>query len=628
MANDIRESLKSGPESPETPPINEKELRGPQQGGGPHGLSECYSYCDRFHRGNPTALRACYSSCDAIWKGREEPREVRPPGECFPQGIAELRDFLEKYTTEYLEGFESWWVVAEVAYLANRMLREGRLNKCNDVNGMIVRTLTEALDRAGVDRLSFREAYEDGVSDEVKQIVSSVFPNLTWKRKAQAAQISGPLTSPPQSAFPTLPESGSRRARLYQGHRRRGRGTAASLLVLLSLIALVYAVAERSSLSFLTSFILALTALIVRPKKYTAAWFILVILASPLIIGTIRGSPNTANNLGGSGSLVRLLSNATQPTSSVTLGSTQNSQQSLAIDAAWVNETFSLINSYRSGEGAPPLRYCPWLSDFAMVRFDTMVTDPAISHYDYEQDYQQYLGQYSEFLSTGEEVLFPSGFTPTQFVQYLESSAPLHWQVLMNPSYAYFGYYIGYGPTYVAIGSCNVSEIPGPNISIPQYLESHGCEVELENTTWLVVELSNWCSGPATISITSTFTLSPQFYEVFPLNYSLPTSQENATLTLYVTSTSPVKLFVLTPAQYNYYQSLYMQQAWSFTGPAYYYAGESETFKAQVELNVTQMSHGGYYLIVSNVLPNANTAYVVLNASITFTPQTPKILTP
>jgi len=164
------------------------------------------------------------------------------------------------------------------------------------------------------------------------------------------------------------------------------------------------------------------------------------------------------------------------------------------INSTWVFQFFSIVNQYRQSTGAPPLQYCPWLDNFAHIRFETMIQNPAISHYGFDQDYNEYLSQYQDFLSVGEEVLYPNGYTPKDYVQYMQSNAPIHWEGLLNSNYMYYGYYIGYGPTYAIIGSCSVTEIPGPNINVPQYLQSYGCSVDIENDTWLVIELSNWCS--------------------------------------------------------------------------------------------------------------------------------------
>jgi uncharacterized protein YkwD len=297
------------------------------------------------------------------------------------------------------------------------------------------------------------------------------------------------------------------------------------------------------------------------------------------------------------------------------------------INSTWVFQFFSIVNQYRQSIGAPSLQYCPWLDNFAHIRFETMIQNPAISHYGFDQDFSEYLSQYQSFLIPGEEVLYPSGYTPSVYVQILQSEAPIHWKGLIDSNYTYYGYYIGYGPDYVIIGSCPVTEIPGPNINVPQYLKSYGCSVELENDTWLVIELSNWCNGPATITVsTINEGLSPQYYIYLPIQYNLQTNKEYIELVVNITSTSPVELFLFTPNQFNYFEGLYQQEAWSFTGPAYYYGGESTTFNMEIMLNTAQLANSGYYLVISNVLPNAQYTYVNGNITIVYIPTTPNTL--
>jgi uncharacterized protein YkwD len=296
------------------------------------------------------------------------------------------------------------------------------------------------------------------------------------------------------------------------------------------------------------------------------------------------------------------------------------------INSTWIFQFFDIVNQYRQSIGAPSLQYCPWLDNFAHVRFETMIQNPAISHYGFDQDYNEYLSQYQDFLSVSEEVLYPDGYTPKDYVQLLQSEAPIHWEGLIDSNYTYYGYYIGYGPTYVTIGSCPVTEIVG-SIDVPQYLQSYGCSVELENATWLVIELSNWCSGPTTITVsTINEGLSPQYYIYLPIQYNLPTNDEYVELVINITSTNPVELFLFTPDQFNYFENLYQQEAWSFTGPAYYYGGESTTFNTEIKLNTAQLANSGYYLVISNVLPNAQYTYIVGNITIIYTPTTPNTL--
>ena len=143
-------------------------------------------------------------------------------------------------------------------------------------------------------------------------------------------------------------------------------------------------------------------------------------------------------------------------------------------------------------ESEQPLEYCPWLSNFAQIRFNTMIKNPEISHYGYDQDYEEYFSRYF-YVMGGEEVFYPSGYSPDQYVQDLINNAPLHWEELMNSEFYYYGYYIGNGPTIIIIGNCPVTEVTGPNINVSQYFESYGCQIIWENSTWLVIELSNQC---------------------------------------------------------------------------------------------------------------------------------------
>jgi len=296
------------------------------------------------------------------------------------------------------------------------------------------------------------------------------------------------------------------------------------------------------------------------------------------------------------------------------------------INSTWVFQFFSIVNQYRQSTGAPPLQYCPWLDNFAHIRFETMIQNPVISHYGFDQDYNEYLSQYQDFLSVSEEVLYPDGYTPKDYVQLLQSEAPIHWNGLLDYNYMYYGYYIGYGPTYAIIGSCPVTEIVG-SIDVPQYFQSHGCSVELENDTWLVIELSNWCSGPTTITVsTINDDLSPQYYIYLPIQYNLPTNEKYVELVVNITSTSPIELFLFTPDQFNYFEGLYQQEVWSFTGPAYYYGSESTTFNSEIMLNTAQLANSGYYLVISNVLPDAQYTYINGNITIIYTPTTPQFL--
>ncbi len=170
-----------------------------------------------------------------------------------------------------------------------------------------------------------------------------------------------------------------------------------------------------------------------------------------------------------------------------------NQQTPVAINQNWVSEFMAIVNQYRANESAPPLSYSSYLSSFAEIRFNTMTANDnyEISHYGFDQDFNSYFAGQS--ISAGEVVFFPAGETPEQFVQSLIKYAPLHWELLMNPTFTHYGYYIGIGKTVVAesYGSITPFEIPGPNINVTQYIINEGYTPVVENSTWLVIELSS-----------------------------------------------------------------------------------------------------------------------------------------
>jgi hypothetical protein len=152
----------------------------------------------------------------------------------------------------------------------------------------------------------------------------------------------------------------------------------------------------------------------------------------------------------------------------------------------WVYQFFANISQQRGSEYV----YCPTLSQFAQIRFNAQISHYEISHYGVHQDDEEY-GIYD-----AEEVLFPSG-SPSGYASQLEADDPLHWQLLMDNSYTYYGYYIGNGPGIESY--CNPApEIPGPGINISQYLESKGCTPVTVNATYLIVELDNTCPNKLT----------------------------------------------------------------------------------------------------------------------------------
>ena len=148
------------------------------------------------------------------------------------------------------------------------------------------------------------------------------------------------------------------------------------------------------------------------------------------------------------------------------------------IDSTWVHNFISIVNQDRSKEGLYLLRETSALDRFACTRFNKMLENPNISHYGAGGGY-----------TGGEVVFYPEGSTEQEYVDDLKQSAPLHWDLLVNPGFATYGYCIGEGPTTEIIGSCSTTEIPGPNINVEDFFRQKGCTTETVNSTWLVIEL-------------------------------------------------------------------------------------------------------------------------------------------
>jgi uncharacterized protein YkwD len=179
-----------------------------------------------------------------------------------------------------------------------------------------------------------------------------------------------------------------------------------------------------------------------------------------------------------------------------TINAISNSISGPQINGTWANQFFSGLNSYRTSSGTHALGYCPILSSFAKVRFNTMSQNYELSHYGYDQDFASYFGTIYG-VAFAEEVFYPSGYTPTNYLTNIQQSAPIHWTGLIDSTYNSYGFYIAYGPNYEISGpggsACPVTEIPGPNINIPQYFAQYGCTVQVTNQSWFVIELASSC---------------------------------------------------------------------------------------------------------------------------------------
>ncbi len=155
---------------------------------------------------------------------------------------------------------------------------------------------------------------------------------------------------------------------------------------------------------------------------------------------------------------------------------------SQSINDNWTSSFIANVNVYRENQSLPALTQSSYLDNFSKTRFMEMTTDGhyQITHYGADQ--------YSGY---GEVVFYSAGYAPESYAQYVQSKAPLHWQLLVSPEFTSYGYYVGQAPDVEAEGYCNApSELPGPGINVTQWLESYGCTPTVVNTTWLVIDLT------------------------------------------------------------------------------------------------------------------------------------------
>lgn len=171
----------------------------------------------------------------------------------------------------------------------------------------------------------------------------------------------------------------------------------------------------------------------------------------------------------------------------------QNTSQNIfgsQINAQWVTNFNSNLSIHRN----KPLAECSTLDQFAKIRFNTMTSGNnwGISHYGYINDSTSFMnGKY--YYYSGEVVLYPDGYSPQSYIPYLVSQAPLHYDLLIDGNFSYYGYYVGSGSVVSVYPPCSVTEIPGPNINVRQFFQQNGCQIAISNTTWLVVDLSALC---------------------------------------------------------------------------------------------------------------------------------------
>jgi hypothetical protein len=150
------------------------------------------------------------------------------------------------------------------------------------------------------------------------------------------------------------------------------------------------------------------------------------------------------------------------------------------IVTTWVHQLMANVSAARTSQGLSHLTESSSLDQWAQQRFLTMEQEPDVTHYGYQ----------NQEPGVGEAILYPNGFSPSVYANDLQSQAPLHWQLLMYPSFISYGFYVGRGVVYSVGQQCSVTELPGPGINITQYFSQHGCTAYQGTDTWLVIELS------------------------------------------------------------------------------------------------------------------------------------------
>jgi hypothetical protein len=175
---------------------------------------------------------------------------------------------------------------------------------------------------------------------------------------------------------------------------------------------------------------------------------------------------------------------------SITEQSFTHSISAQSLNQLWVNEFAKLVNANRS---IPALIESPTLDKFAKLRFNTAVTQPDISDYGLYADESSFFGGSATRPALVEVLLYPTIATedPYGYVNTIQEYAPGHWAALTDKGYTHFGYYVGSGQYEVVHQPCPVFEIPGAGINITQYFEKAGCSVSTQQSTWLVLILSN-----------------------------------------------------------------------------------------------------------------------------------------
>jgi hypothetical protein len=87
-------------------------------------------------------------------------------------------EFAAKYERLGRFGFDDWQIVSEVASVVSKMLREGRVGGCPNLEDAVVDVVVRTLDDLGIDRYSIMRGYLQGTTEDVRRVLRRIFPNV------------------------------------------------------------------------------------------------------------------------------------------------------------------------------------------------------------------------------------------------------------------------------------------------------------------------------------------------------------------------------------------------------------------------------------------------------------------
>ena len=245
-------------------------------------LTECYEDCIKYHSDNPTELQTCYSTCDALWGQKAPDLDLKPFEKCFPHGVLELEEFMAKYQRIGKLGFEDWQIVSEVSSAIRKMLGEGKRNICPNLYESILKAVLITLHVLGIDRYEIKKAYTHDLSNEEKAILAAIFPNLGLGDTPLiplANEIEtqlGQIQVTPKSVQTTQKSVKKTLQKISNYDLALDILTVVSIAFSVGFLLLAVGMQALSISIF--SVILAVIAIVLKPRWYTTTWLIAVIL--------------------------------------------------------------------------------------------------------------------------------------------------------------------------------------------------------------------------------------------------------------------------------------------------------------------------------------------------------------